>query len=47
MVRLVLATRNAHKLREFERLLPGVALDALPDDVDCRPRSATPTPRTR
>lgn len=31
MVRLLLATRNAHKLREFERLLPGVALDPLPD----------------
>jgi XTP/dITP diphosphohydrolase len=27
----MLATRNAHKLREFERLLPGVALDPLPD----------------
>jgi XTP/dITP diphosphohydrolase len=32
-VRLLLATRNAHKLREFERLLPGVALDPLPDDA--------------
>ena len=30
-MRLLLATRNAHKLREFERLLPGVALDPLPD----------------
>jgi XTP/dITP diphosphohydrolase len=30
-VRLLLATRNAHKLREFERLLPGVGLDPLPD----------------
>jgi XTP/dITP diphosphohydrolase len=30
-VRLLLATRNAHKLREFERLLPGVELDPLPD----------------
>jgi XTP/dITP diphosphohydrolase len=29
-VRLLLATRNAHKLREFARLLPGVALDELP-----------------
>jgi XTP/dITP diphosphohydrolase len=37
MVRLVLATRNAHKLREFERLLPGIALDPLPDDVDTPP----------
>lgn len=32
-MRLLLATRNAHKLREFERLLPGVALDPLPDDA--------------
>jgi XTP/dITP diphosphohydrolase len=30
-VRLLLATRNAHKLREFGRLLPGVQLDPLPD----------------
>jgi XTP/dITP diphosphohydrolase len=36
-VRLLLATRNAHKLREFERLLPGVALDPLPDEVDMPP----------
>jgi XTP/dITP diphosphohydrolase len=36
-VRLLLATRNAHKLREFERLLPTVALDPLPDDVDSPP----------
>jgi XTP/dITP diphosphohydrolase len=33
-VRLLLATRNAHKLREFERLLPAVALDPLPEDAD-------------
>jgi XTP/dITP diphosphohydrolase len=33
-VRLLLATRNAHKLREFERLLPGVALDPLPDGAE-------------
>jgi XTP/dITP diphosphohydrolase len=32
-VRLVLATRNAHKLREFGRLLPGIALDPLPDEA--------------
>jgi XTP/dITP diphosphohydrolase len=32
-VRLVLATRNDHKLREFRRLLPGVALDPLPAEV--------------
>jgi XTP/dITP diphosphohydrolase len=30
-VRLLLATRNAHKLREFARLLPGLQLDPLPD----------------
>jgi XTP/dITP diphosphohydrolase len=30
-VRLLLATKNRHKLREFERLLPGLALDRLPD----------------
>src|SRR4051794_18787568 len=36
-VRLLLATRNAHKLREFERLLPTVVLDPLPDDVDTPP----------
>jgi XTP/dITP diphosphohydrolase len=36
-VRLLLATRNAHKLREFERLLPGVALDPLPEGVDTPP----------
>jgi XTP/dITP diphosphohydrolase len=32
-VRLLLATRNPHKLREFERLLAAVELDPLPDDV--------------
>jgi XTP/dITP diphosphohydrolase len=40
--RLLLATRNPHKLREFARLLaaaapPGPALDALPDDVQLPP----------
>ncbi len=30
-MRLLLATRNAHKLREFGRLLEGVALDSLPE----------------
>jgi XTP/dITP diphosphohydrolase len=30
-VRLLLATRNAHKLREFERLMPGVTIEPLPD----------------
>jgi XTP/dITP diphosphohydrolase len=36
-MRLLLATRNAHKLREFERLLRTVALDPLPADVDTPP----------
>jgi XTP/dITP diphosphohydrolase len=37
--RLVLATRNAHKLREFRRLLPGVPLEPLPDDVELPPET--------
>jgi XTP/dITP diphosphohydrolase len=36
-VRLLLATRNAHKLREFARLLPAAALDPLPDGVPTPP----------
>ncbi len=35
--RLVLATRNEHKRREFARLLPGVEVDALPDSVRLPP----------
>ena len=30
---MILATRNAHKIREFERLLPGLAFDPLPDGL--------------
>ncbi len=37
----MLATRNAHKVREFERLLPGVALEPLPDDVETPPESGS------
>ena len=33
-MRLLLATRNAHKVREFARLLGDVALDPLPDEVE-------------
>jgi XTP/dITP diphosphohydrolase len=33
-VRLVLATRNPHKLREFQRLLPGHEIEPLPRDVE-------------
>lgn len=36
-MRLLLATRNEHKRREFARLLPGVRVDALPDDVSLPP----------
>jgi XTP/dITP diphosphohydrolase len=32
-VRLLLATRNAHKIREFERLLGGIRLDPLPGGI--------------
>jgi XTP/dITP diphosphohydrolase len=31
--RLLLATRNEHKRREFARLLPGFEVDVLPDEV--------------
>jgi XTP/dITP diphosphohydrolase len=31
---LLLATRNDHKLREFGRLLPGIALEPLPAGLD-------------
>ena len=36
-MRLVLATRNEHKLRELGRLLPGVVLEPLPPDVALPP----------
>jgi XTP/dITP diphosphohydrolase len=35
--RLLLATRNEHKRREFARLLPGWRIEALPDDVQLPP----------
>ncbi len=38
-MRLVLATRNAHKLREFARLLDGVELEPLPGDVELPPET--------
>jgi len=37
--RLVLATRNAHKLREFQRLLPETPLEPLPDAVELPPET--------
>ena len=36
-MRLLLATRNPHKLREFERLLPHVALEPLPEGTRTPP----------
>jgi XTP/dITP diphosphohydrolase len=36
-VRLVLATRNGHKLRELGRMLDGVVLEPLPDRVTLPP----------
>ena len=36
-MRLVLATRNEHKLRELARVLDGVALEPLPPDVTLPP----------
>jgi XTP/dITP diphosphohydrolase len=38
-VRLVLATRNPHKVREFARLLPGHEIVALRDDVELPPET--------
>ena len=38
-MRLLLATRNAHKLREFRRLLPDAALEPLPDAVELPPET--------
>ena len=38
-MRLVLSTRSDHKMREFRRLLPGVGLDALPEDVQLPPET--------
>jgi XTP/dITP diphosphohydrolase len=37
MSALVLATRNSHKLREFERLLAPLGVLRLPDDVELPP----------
>ena len=39
-MRLILATRNAHKLREFEVLLTPHEIVALPDDVVLPPETA-------
>ena len=36
-MRLVLATRNEHKVRELQRLMDGVAIEPLPADVQLPP----------
>jgi XTP/dITP diphosphohydrolase len=38
-VKLVLASRNAHKLRELREALPGLELLPLPDDVELPPET--------
>jgi XTP/dITP diphosphohydrolase len=38
---LLLATRNEHKRRELERLLPGFRVDALPDEVTLPPEDGS------
>jgi len=38
-VKLVLATRNPHKVREFARLLPGHEIEPLPPDVELPPET--------
>lgn len=39
--RLLLATRNEHKRREFERLLAGFQVDALPDELSLPPENGS------
>ena len=46
-VRLVLATRNAHKVRELAPLLDRTSSTRCPTTSPCRPRPATRSPRTR
>lgn len=41
MTRLLLATRNEHKLREFARIAGEVAIDPLPEDVELPPEDGT------
>ncbi|MEI6446641.1 MAG: non-canonical purine NTP pyrophosphatase [Actinomycetes bacterium] len=39
--RVVLSTRNDHKVREFGRLLPGIEVAPLPPEVDLPPETGT------
>lgn len=36
-MKLLLATRNEHKRREFARMMPGIEVDSLPDEVQLPP----------
>jgi XTP/dITP diphosphohydrolase len=38
---LILASRDDHKVRELEEILPGVALRGLPDEVESPPETGT------
>jgi XTP/dITP diphosphohydrolase len=38
---LIFATRNSHKVREMEALLPGVAVEPLPDEVELPPEDGS------
>ena len=40
-MRLVLATRNAHKLRELAQLMEPIELEPLPDEVELPPETGT------
>ena len=40
-MRLVLATRNDHKLRELSELMRPYELDPLPDDITLPPETGT------
>ena len=39
--RVVLSTRNEHKIREFGRLLPGIEVAPLPPEVELPPETGT------
>ena len=44
----VLATKNAHKVRELARMLEGAAdVEPLPEEVSLPPETGTTSPRTR
>jgi XTP/dITP diphosphohydrolase len=38
---LILSTRNDHKVRELEEILPGIELRALPEEIELPPETGT------